>query len=371
MDLFGRKKKKREEEEEEARIEEEKAQIKLDQENKKLKKKLKDLAPENSRKRKEPPKPWGKKERFTVGGFFLLTTLIAAILFLDSHEYKFPGLPKIAFKGVSLSNPFGEKVFELGQKSVFVENDDTATLAIDSFNEHITPLSGFYGFYVVRLADGSSYGVSSDKSFQGASMIKLPLMVLIYRLSEMGELDLNTDYVLKEEDKVPGAGILLDKPAGSTFTYRELLSFMGKNSDRTAYKVMKDVVTEERYVEFLPELGLRATDIRTGMTTPADMANLFSAVWDGTLLAEESRDELLNNLTDTDFEKWIAKGVPKGVRVMHKYGADAGVVNDGGIIDAENPFVLVIMGQGITARDAESFYSKFANDIYNLENNVQ
>jgi hypothetical protein len=56
---------------------------------------VKDLKPQNSRKRKELPKPWGSRERYTVLIFLLGTVLISATLAVSSRDWKLPGLPKL------------------------------------------------------------------------------------------------------------------------------------------------------------------------------------------------------------------------------------------------------------------------------------
>jgi beta-lactamase class A len=365
MKLFGRKKEDEYEDEEDGFSEEEESN------DRKLTRKFKDLKPENRKKRKEPPKPWGKKERIIVGAFFIITTLAAAFMFLFSHEFKFPGLPKITLKNINFENPFAEKVIELGQKSNAPKDDPKATAAIKMFNDEVRPLGGVYGFLVIRLEDGSAYGVSSDKKFQGASMLKLPLMALMYRMSGEGNIDLDTKYSLKDSDKVKGSGIMYQAPKGTVYTYRQLAEYMGKHSDRTAYKVMKDVVTPEKLKQFLIETGLNNTDIETGFTTPTDMGIIFEAIWGEEMLGGEDKAELLNFLTDTDYEKWISAGVPDGVTVAHKFGTDEGVLADGGIVLSESPYILIIMAQGITKQNADSLFPEFSRNVYNLENNVQ
>ncbi|MGA2910543.1 MAG: hypothetical protein ABSE04_01940 [Candidatus Microgenomates bacterium] len=50
--------------------------------NRKFTKNFKDLSPKNRRKRKEPSKPWGKKERLVVLIFLLLSVIVSAGLAL-------------------------------------------------------------------------------------------------------------------------------------------------------------------------------------------------------------------------------------------------------------------------------------------------
>src|SRR3990167_9431090 len=79
MSIFGRKKGKDYEDEEE--IQEEFP--------------VRDLKPENKKRRVEPPKPCGKKERLTVLIFLLGTMLVSGILAASSRNWKLPGLPRI------------------------------------------------------------------------------------------------------------------------------------------------------------------------------------------------------------------------------------------------------------------------------------
>jgi beta-lactamase class A len=292
-------------------------------------------------------------------------------MFLFSHDFKFPGLPKISFGKINLNNPFGEEIIQVGQKSNSPKDDMKAEKAISLFNERIKPLSGFYGFLVVRLSDGIGYGVSSSEKFQGASLLKLPLMTLMYKMSEDGSLNLDTKYTLKNSDKIKGSGVLYTDTEGTTYTYRKLVEYMGKNSDRTAYKVMKDVVGTDRLKTYLSEIGMKNTDIETGMTTPGDLGIIFQKLWNGELVNQTNKDQILGYLEDTIYEKWITAGVPKGIKVTHKFGQDVGVTADAGIILSYNPYVLVIMGQGINNNDADILFPKISKDIYEVENNVQ
>lgn len=364
MGLFGNKKEEEYDEEEGFSEEEE-------YRDRKLTRKFKDLNPENKRKRKEPPKPWGKSERLTVLIFFLITTLLATGMFLFSHDFKLPGLPKISFKNINMGNPFGEEIIQVGQKSSSVQSDSKAQKAITQFEGSIQPLSGFYGFLVIRLTDQTHYGVSSDSQFQGASLLKLPLIALMYKMSEEGNLNLDTKYTLKETDKVKGSGFLFPQPAGTTYTYRKLAEYMGKNSDRTAYKVMKDVVGIDKLKNYLSEIGMNSTNLETGMTTPNDFGLLFTKLWNGSLVNQANRDEILGFLQNTIYEDWITKGVPKNIKVAHKFGQDTGVVADGGIIFADKPYILIIMSQGINENDASLIFPKVSGDIYTIENDVQ
>lgn len=77
------------------------------EEGRKITKNLRDLKPENKKKRKEPPKPWGKKERIVILTILIATTVISAIL-LFSHSIQFrnsrsvKSLPKFDLKSLNI-----------------------------------------------------------------------------------------------------------------------------------------------------------------------------------------------------------------------------------------------------------------------------
>lgn len=111
MGLFG--KKKEEEVDEDELIEEEKA-------DRKLTRKFKDLQPENKKKRAEPPKPWGKKERMTILIIFVSTVIISGFLAFSSRESgkiknPFSSIKSINFDFSSL-NIFKEETIEIRKK---------------------------------------------------------------------------------------------------------------------------------------------------------------------------------------------------------------------------------------------------------------
>ena len=113
MGIFGRKSG-RDLDEEEALIEDE------EREDRKLTKKFKDLKRGNRKKRKEPPKPWGKRERMIVLITASLTVLIAVFLALSSDVTvfsKFSGLKiKLPSFDFGILNPFREQTIIIEKK---------------------------------------------------------------------------------------------------------------------------------------------------------------------------------------------------------------------------------------------------------------
>ncbi|MBU3956963.1 class A beta-lactamase-related serine hydrolase [Patescibacteria group bacterium] len=222
---------------------------------------------------------------------------------------------------------------------------------LDQIRDLTQDLSGTYGVYVYRFQDREDYGLDERKVFPAASLNKLPVMIAAYQLAEQGKINLETEYVLKETDKVQGAGVLQSKPAGTKYTYHQLIEYMAQYSDNTAFKVMRQV-TEETTLD---------------QATPEEIGILFKKLYEGESINQEHRDELLQFLTNTGFEDRIPKGVPEGARVAHKIGTLPGVYSDAGIIFAEKPFVLVIMTKDTREVEALEVLPKITRAVWEFE----
>lgn len=322
----------------------------------------KDKDKSSSKKGNKKDDKWGKKERFIVFIVLFLTVGTSGVLALSARNWKLPGLPRI--KAPSFSSPFGEKTIVIeGNK----RDREKAEAAVSGFVEATNELSGVYALYVVRLDNGSSYGVNEFEIMQAASLVKLPVMAAFYKEAEEGNIDLGTEYSLKEEDKTGGSGSLEREDAGYSLTYKELIRLMGKESDNTAFSASLRILGEETIDSMIAEIGMTNTSIEKNTTTPYDVGLFFEGLWNTEFLSETSRDELLEFMTDTAYEKWVAAGTPSDIRVAHKYGAELHTLNDAGIVFAERPFVIVIMSDGVIVGEANETFPELTRQIYDIE----
>ena len=314
-----------------------------------------------SRRKKKDPGPWGKKERYLVFYVLFATILASTILAFSARSWKMPGLPRISFPS------FGSGTIVIEKDKA--ELDETARETISSFKEKTKNLSGVYGFYVIRLNSGFSYGVNESDIFEPASLNKLPVMLAMYIEAEKGDIDLETTYILKDSDKVTGSGSLYGKSEGYELTYRELLSYMGKESDNTAANIVRNFLGEEKIKQAINTIEMDNTVVigEDQETTPYDIGLFFEKLWEGDIISKKHRDEILKYLTDTIYEEWLAAGIPSGTDVAHKYGREIHVVNDAGIIFADEPFILVLLSKGVVEKEADQVFPELSKAIYRQE----
>lgn len=326
-------------------------------------KEFKDLKPENKKKRKAPPKPWGKKERIIVLIVLLLTAGTSGFLALSSREWKVAGLPRI--EAPKIEAPF------IGEEKIVIEgkqrDQETANQVIEAFKKETDNLTGVYGLYVVRLDNGFSYGVNETEVFTAASLIKLPVMAGMYAEAEKGNLNLEEKYILQASDKRQGSGSLFGEPVGYEITYRNIVGLMGKQSDNTAYTIAVKTLGEPKINEYITKFGMTSTSLSENTTTPADVGQFFEGLWNNNTLIQRNKDALLDSLTDTIYEAWLAAGIPQSTKVAHKYGREVHVINDAGIVFTSNPYVVVIMSKGVVDAEADLIFPKLSKIVYNVE----
>ena len=327
---------------------------------------VKDLKTAHKRSRGEPSRPWGKKERLIVFSVLFATVLTSAVGGLSARNWKLPGIPKLKLPRLTLPDLGG--VFT---QTIIVEKNGELALSnsksseiVSGVSELTTNLSGVYAFYLIDLSSGYTFGLNQKEQMQAASLIKLPAMALFYKQSESGKISMNTSYSLRQEDKVGGSGSLYTKKVGEKLTYEDLVCYMGKQSDNTAFNIARNIVGDSQIQDFIYETGLSDTSLIENTTTPVDVGVFFQKLWEGKLISNSSRDKVLDCLTKTIYEDYLPKNIDDSVNVPHKYGREIHVINDAGLILTEKPFVLVIMTDGIVDEEAESALPKIISLIY-------
>lgn len=309
----------------------------------------KEKLPRKKRKKVEPPKPWGKIERLIVLVFLLLAPALSIFFLIHSKNASSANL--------SLAGPnvLSDVVSRGPQDSNALKNE----LVNETQN-----LKGTYGIWVQALDNSYSIGINEKESFDGASFFKLPLMIAYYEAVDKGTINPDTNYSIKYIDAESGAGILATLPPGTIVRYRDMVNDMGKYSDNTAFFIISNILGENAETNVINQIGMANTDFINSETTPYDIGFLFYKLANTNIISSNSKNDLFASLTDTNYENYIPAGIPNAVKVAHKYGADDGELNDGGIVYAGKPFILVIMSKGIDNNEANLEIPKLAKIVY-------
>ncbi|MET7421196.1 serine hydrolase [Dactylosporangium sp. NPDC005555] len=212
-----------------------------------------------------------------------------------------------------------------------------------------------------------------DEPHYAASMMKVPVLVALYRAADAGTLDLDAPVpVVNDFASATGARFACDPGydnehlvwdrLGATAPVRWLARRMIGASSNLATNLLLAVVglpavasawlsvgaTRSGTGRGIEDRAAEAAGI-TNTVTAADLRRLFGGIAAGTVASGRSCTEMLDVLTAHDQRADLALGVPAGVRVAYKSGWVEGVRHSAGVVlppDAP-PYVVAVCTTGV------------------------
>jgi beta-lactamase class A len=165
---------------------------------------------------------------------------------------------------------------------------------------------GKAGVWVKHLTLNEEAGVRADETFNSASVIKIPVLVLAYQLADKGSLTLSERITITPADVRGGSGIFRYHDAGLQPTLRDVLLQMVITSDNTATDLaIAKVGGTARVNAWLRESGY-GDALKLTMTT----GELFAKY--GALPQGVNRNEK----TNSDRTYWLGEMTPRGTGRM-------------------------------------------------------
>lgn len=248
----------------------------------------------------------------------------------------------------------------------------------------IETFPGTVGLVFYDMKRDEKIEINSDDVFEAASLVKVPIMLDIYLKVSRGELKMEDKIELIDTVKTGGAGILKDKPSGTFWTVKDLVSLMISKSDNTATDMLIDLAGMENVENTVKAMGLKRTTLRRkiydfaqvdmgrdNVTSPEDMFLLFYNLYNSKDIQEVYRKEMLDILKSQENRKMIPKYLPSESMCAHKTGGLTGIVHDCSIVypSARQPYILVLMGKNVTDTEkAEDVFANMSRDVYDFVN---
>jgi beta-lactamase class A len=229
--------------------------------------------------------------------------------------------------------------------------------------------SGQVALALIDLETGIRLGINADSSMHAASMIKVPVMLEIFRqaerqgtqltdsvavLNEFTSVADRSKYTLKSADDSDST---LYRRVGTRTTVRELVRLMITRSSNLAANILIERAGPANVARTLTEAGITGVNVVRGVedgpayqrglnnTITADgFARVLEAIVRCNLTSRESCEEMIDILAAQEFNDMIPAGLPAGTRVAHKTGWITQIRHDGGIVfpRGRSPYILVI-----------------------------
>ncbi len=267
-------------------------------------------------------------------------------------EMKLDDLPRVEPAEFTSTQPVSDGVPDQDRERI--------EKVLGEVRQKVEDYPGVAGVYVRDLDGGYGYGVRPDEQFFSASIIKIPVMVAVYRKVEQGELGFSEEVEIKEDDWAAGAGWLQWEEAGTSQTVGDLLILMMTQSDNVATNALvRRVGGAEHVNEVARSLGAEDTLLYQKVssergvvpaldnrTTPRDMAAMLQKIAAGEAASEKSCEYMIDLMHMNELDWWLDAGLPAGVDAANKAGWLYKVYGDVGIVEeGDRRYVVAILSK--------------------------
>ena len=216
-----------------------------------------------------------------------------------------------------------------------------------------------------------------------ASLLKLPLAIAYYRLSEITP-DLLTQELIYTES-VNAYGVQDIKPSnklelGKKYTVKDLIYRALVYSDNSASALLRQNFVSDDYLnKLLTAIGLQVqkNGEEEDLITAKSYAAVLRMLYNSSFLQRKLSNEILKTLSESEFYEGATKYLPKNVLVAHKFGERTAVnmnnevkfrqLHDCGIVYAKNgeePYTFCILTEGKDFENLQKIIQEISKTIY-------
>lgn len=231
--------------------------------------------------------------------------------------------------------------------------------------------------YVWDYQTGNYADINADEIFATASIIKVPVLVQLFRSIEKGQIELFDEMPLTEYYRTEGSGSLQFKAENSKYSIDTLARMMITESDNSATNmIMAQLGSMTDVNSAIRRWGLKRTYVQnwlpdlagTNHSTARDMATILYNIDNPKFLSTSSREKIFDYMGHVHNNRLIAAGLPAGAEFLHKTGDIGKMLGDAGIVYAPNGkryIVVIFANRPHNSPLGKEFIVKASETIYN------
>lgn len=219
--------------------------------------------------------------------------------------------------------------------------------------------------YVWEYGTKSYVNINADEIYPAASIIKIPVLIQMFREIENGKFSLYDTMVLNDYYRASGSGKLQYSQGGVAHSMDYLAKIMIENSDNSSTNmIMAKMGGMPEINRAMHKWGLKSTRVNnwlpdldgTNVTTAREMAKMFYNIDTTTMLTNASKRHIAGYLSHVKNNRLLQAGIPSGAILLHKTGDIGFMLGDAGIVKTANgkKYIVVILAR----RPYNSFQGK-------------
>ena len=243
-------------------------------------------------------------------------------------------------------------------------------------NEGVTNTS----VYLREYSQNEWMCINENETYEPGSLFKVPVLIAILKMNEKNPGFLNKKI---KYEKI----ITLDKNVafvsktiqlGQTYTIRELLTYMIKYSDNAATILVENNMSTEVLQKLFSDVGIEVPNVYATkyLFNVRDYSIFMRIIYNVGYLTMEDSEFAAELLTQCDFKDGIVKGIPKNIKLSHKFGESGNQIekqlHETAIVFLEGkPYLLTIMTKGKNNNTLCKLIAEISNAVYVDVNNQQ
>lgn len=212
--------------------------------------------------------------------------------------------------------------------------------------------------YFRDLNNGPWFGINEKETFAAGSLLKVPLIIMAFYQEGLTPGFLNKIVSYEKPFDLPKEYFQDIKPKekielGKDYSIEELARRAIKYSDNDATVLLYENIDNLLFNKIHSDLGVIFPTDETpeNYITVKNYASFFRILFNASYLGQTASERALKMLSETDFQDGLAAGIPRNVKIAHKFGErgvdDEKQLHDCGIIYYPNhPYLLCVMNKG-------------------------
>lgn len=195
--------------------------------------------------------------------------------------------------------------------------------------------NGDIGIYVYNLKTNKEAAINPDTIFPTASIIKVPILLGVFKKITEGELKYNEPLVYNAERAYGGSGLMQFYQDSTKTDLRTALALMMGYSDNTTSLWSQELAGGGKEINLLmEELGFQYTRVNSrtegreeiwkkygwGQTTPREMANILVTMRKRALFSPAASEEMYRLMTNSFYTDYALLQIPPYIQTASKQG---------------------------------------------------
>lgn len=231
--------------------------------------------------------------------------------------------------------------------------------------------------YVWDYSTKNYVDINANVTYPAASIIKLPILIEMFREIDNGKFALNDTMILEDYYRASGSGKLQYSQGGRALTMDYLARIMIENSDNSSTNMiiakmggMPDINRE------IKKWGLKTTHLNnwlpdlegTNITTSKEIAQMLYNIDKTNMVSEESKKHIADYLSHVKNNRLLQAGLPSNAILLHKTGDIGYMLGDAGIVktpSGKKYIVSILAKRPYNNQQGKKFIVEASKTIYN------